>query len=93
MLGGSIASFLGVVIERTPKGESLNGRSHCFCGRPLKWYENIPVFGYIRVGGVAKCCGSKIPVWYFIFEVLLGLAFVVLIPIILYTTLSLRIGF
>jgi prepilin signal peptidase PulO-like enzyme (type II secretory pathway) len=75
MLGASIASFLGVVIERVPKGESINGRSHCACGRQLKWYENVPVFGYLRIGGTTKCCNTKLPVWYLIFEISLGLFF------------------
>lgn len=74
-LGASIASFTGVVIERVPKKESINGRSHCACGRQLKWYENVPVFGYLSIGGVAKCCGAKLPIWYLLFEVALGLVF------------------
>jgi prepilin signal peptidase PulO-like enzyme (type II secretory pathway) len=78
MLGASLASFLGVVIERVPKKESINGRSHCACGRQLKWYENVPVFGYLRTGGKAKCCGSQLPVWYVLFETGLGLVFAVI---------------
>lgn len=68
MLGGSIASFLGVVIERVPKHETLMGRSHCACGRPLKWYENVPIFGWLRTLGKTKCCNTRIPAWYFISE-------------------------
>lgn len=75
MLGASLASFSGVVIERVPKGESINGRSHCACGRQLKWYENVPVFGYLLTGGKAKCCGSKLPVWYLFFELGAGIVF------------------
>jgi len=73
LFGGAIASFLGVVIERVPRGESINGRSHCSCGRKLRWYENVPVFGWLRVGGVTKCCGTHLPVWYLLFEIGLGL--------------------
>lgn len=75
MLGASIASFLGVVIERVPKGETILGTSHCACGRELKPYENIPVFGWLSIRGTAKCCGSKLPVWYLFFELGLGLLF------------------
>lgn len=67
-LGGSIASFLAVVWERSKKGEPITGRSHCACGRQLKWYENIPVIGWLRVGGKTKCCNTQIPVWYFLAE-------------------------
>jgi prepilin signal peptidase PulO-like enzyme (type II secretory pathway) len=75
MLGGSIASFLGVVIERGKRKESIMGRSHCACGRPLKWYENVPVFGWLRVMGTTKCCHTKLPIWYLFFELGLGLIF------------------
>jgi prepilin signal peptidase PulO-like enzyme (type II secretory pathway) len=75
MLGGSIASFLGVVIERAGRKEPITGRSHCACGRKLEWYENIPVFGWLRVGGKTKCCNTKLPVWYLLFEIGLGLVF------------------
>lgn len=71
-LGGSIASFLGVVAERTPRGESLNGRSHCACGRQLKATENIPVLGWLMSGGKAKCCGAEIPKTYFVTELFLA---------------------
>ncbi len=72
-LGGSIASFLGVVIERVPKHESIMGRSHCACGRQLKWYENVPVLGWLAARGRTKCCNQKIPVWYFISELIAGI--------------------
>jgi leader peptidase (prepilin peptidase)/N-methyltransferase len=84
-LGASIASFSGVVIERVPKGESINGRSHCACGRQLKWYENIPVVGYLSIGGVAKCCGAKLPVWYVLFEIGLGLVFAAVAAFVLFS--------
>lgn len=84
-LGASIASFTGVVIERVPKGESINGRSHCACGRQLKWYENIPVVGYLSIGGVAKCCGAKLPVWYVLFEIGLGLVFAAVAAFVLFS--------
>lgn len=70
MLGASVSSFLSVVIERGKTGESINGRSHCACGRKLHWYENVPIIGWLRIGGVAKCCGAKLPVSYLMGEVL-----------------------
>ena len=73
LFGGALASFLGVVIERVPRGESIQGRSHCACGRQLKWYENIPVIGWLAIGGKTKCCNTRLPVWYLIFEVGAGL--------------------
>ena len=68
MFAASWASFLGVVVSRTRKGESIGGRSHCICGRQLKWWENIPVFSWLFLGGKARCCKSRIPVMYFVTE-------------------------
>lgn len=62
IIGGCMASFLGVVLERAPLGESLNGRSRCACGRQLKVAENIPVAGWLLARGIARCCRTPIPV-------------------------------
>jgi leader peptidase (prepilin peptidase)/N-methyltransferase len=83
MFGASWASFFGVVFERGRRNESIGGRSKCACGRPLKWYENIPVFGWLRVMGKTKCCGTKIPVWYFITEVIGGILMALVIILLL----------
>lgn len=83
-LGGSIASFLGVVAERKPRGESINGRSHCACGRQLKATENIPVLGWLISGGKAKCCGARIPQVYFVTELFLAFDYALfLAPVLL----------
>ena len=74
-LGASLASFSGVVVERGRKGLPPTGRSHCVCGRQLKWSENIPVFGWLKTLGKAKCCGSRIPAWYFWSELVTGVVF------------------
>lgn len=63
-LGGALSSFLAVVAERVPRGETLSGRSRCVCGRQLSAWENIPVLGWLRSGGKSKCCRSKIPTHY-----------------------------
>lgn len=70
MLGASLASFLGVIASRTQRGETIDGRSHCACGRDLKWYENIPILGWLRIKGTANCCGVKIPALMFVTELL-----------------------
>lgn len=71
--GGALASFTGVVIERVPKHESIMGRSHCACGRQLKWYENVPVLGWLAIGGKTRCCSTRLPIWYLLFELGAGL--------------------
>ena len=67
-LAGSLASFGCVVAERTVRHESINGRSHCGCGRQLSVGENIPVLGWVRAKGRTTCCDSLIPRWYVVAE-------------------------
>ena len=57
-----MASFYDVFIMRREKNENfLWERSHCdSCHRNLKFYELIPVFSYIFLGGKCKSCGEKI---------------------------------
>lgn len=74
LFGSVWGSFAAVVVERTARRESLGGRSHCACGRQLRIRENIPVLGWLRCRGVARCCGARLPVWYVGFEALLGTA-------------------
>jgi leader peptidase (prepilin peptidase)/N-methyltransferase len=69
-LGASLGSFLGVVVDRVPRGESLGGRSRCVCGTPIRARDNVPIFGYLLRGGRARCCGARIPGWYLALEVL-----------------------
>lgn len=73
LVGSALASFACVVSERAAaRRPFMGGRSVCACGRQLKAYENVPVFGWLRVGGKARCCGARIPVRYLVAE-LVGL--------------------
>lgn len=68
VLGGILASFFGVVLYRTPRGLSLGGRSVCVCNRQLKFYENVPVMGWLVLKGRTRCCKQKIPYVMFVQE-------------------------
>lgn len=70
----AIASFLGVVGERLPAGRGLGGRSRCRCGRQLRWWENVPVAGWLHARGRARCCGATIPLRYLLTEAGLAVA-------------------
>ena len=74
MLGGSLASFYDVFIMRREKNENfIWERSHCdSCHRNLKFYELIPVFSYIFLGGKCKTCGEKIGKDKFLAEILIS---------------------
>lgn len=73
-LGASIFSFLGVVIWRLPRGESVvKGRSHCpACGRTLSPAELVPCLSFLVQGGRCRGCGARIPARDFCLEVLGG---------------------
>lgn len=79
ILGSSIASFLGVYVNRMLRGEDfVFSRSYCeSCHKTLKCFELIPVLSYILQGGKCKSCKSKIGIDSFIYEVLLGFLFVI----------------
>ena len=51
-------------------------RSYCdYCGKQLKWYENVPVISWLILKGKTKCCHKKLPVSYPIVEMLMGVLF------------------
>jgi leader peptidase (prepilin peptidase)/N-methyltransferase len=58
VFGALIGSFLNVVIYRVPAGKSIvRPGSHCACGQPIAWYDNIPVLSWFILRGRARCCG------------------------------------
>ncbi|HEX8524101.1 MAG TPA: prepilin peptidase [Tepidisphaeraceae bacterium] len=78
ILGSCVGSFLNVVIWRLPRGESLSyPPSHCpKCNNRLKWYDNLPVIGWIKLGGKCRFCKEPISTRYPIIEAVTGLLFV-----------------
>lgn len=74
-IGASIGSFLNVVAWRMPRGQSVNGRSHCpRCQAKLRARDNVPVLGWLFLGGRCYCCRLPISVRYPIVEVAVGLS-------------------
>jgi len=75
--GALWGSFLNVVIERLPRGESLlRPGSHCMsCGEPVRIYDNVPILSYLLLRGRCRHCGAGYSARYPVVEVLgLGLA-------------------
>ena len=70
-LGLAIGSFLNVCIYRLPRGESVvSPPSRCpSCGRGLRWFENVPVLGYLLLGGRCRICRSAVSQMYPMVEV------------------------
>lgn len=71
VFGACVGSFLNVVIYRLPKNESIvSPGSHCACGQPIRWYDNIPVFSWFILRGKARCCGRPYSFRYAFVELL-----------------------
>ncbi len=77
-LGACVGSFLNVVVWRLPRDESIvSPPSRCpKCETPLAWYDNIPVLGWLMLGGKCRYCGQPISARYPIIEFITGAIFV-----------------
>lgn len=75
ILGICIGSFCNVLIYRIPKHEEfVKTSSHCMtCGHKLAWYDNIPLFSWITLGGKCRYCKVKLSAQYPIVEAVNGL--------------------
>jgi len=79
MFGACLGSFLNVVIYRVPQGLSLLGGSRCpFCRAKIRWYDNMPVFGWLQLRGRCRDCHLPIAPRYPLVEFAVGSIFLVL---------------
>lgn len=80
LLGLAVGSFLNVVIDRGPKGQSLlkPGSSCPTCKRALQVWEMVPVVSYLALRGRCRTCGAGIPVRVPLVEAGTGVLFVLL---------------
>ncbi len=78
LLGLAVGSFLNVCIYRIPLGTSLAyPPSACTqCGRPLRWFENVPVIAWLVLGGACRTCKTRISPVYPLVELFTGAMFV-----------------
>jgi leader peptidase (prepilin peptidase) / N-methyltransferase len=76
LFGAIVGSFLNVCIYRIPAGQSIvRPGSHCACGTPIAWYDNIPILSWLILRGRARCCGRRFSVRYPALELLTALLF------------------
>jgi leader peptidase (prepilin peptidase) / N-methyltransferase len=81
VFGACIGSFLNVVIYRVPLGQSIvSPPSRCpQCGSRLAWYDNIPIAGWLMLGGRCRKCDNRISIQYPIVELITSLLFVLVV--------------
>jgi leader peptidase (prepilin peptidase)/N-methyltransferase len=75
--GLALGSFMTVVTERVPAGESvIRPRSRCpSCGAEIANRDNVPLFGWVRLRGRCRSCGSRISARYPLLELSTALLF------------------
>jgi leader peptidase (prepilin peptidase) / N-methyltransferase len=77
IIGTIIGSFLNCLIWRMHCDESVAaGRSYCpKCRHGLAWYDLVPIFSFLWLGGKCRYCGKPILWQYPAVELAMGLLF------------------
>ena len=76
LVGSILASFLGLVIDRFPEQSIIQSASHCdSCQTHLRPLDLIPILSQVFNRFRCRYCKAPYPVWYVLFELGLGLIF------------------
>ncbi|HEU7548081.1 TPA: prepilin peptidase [Streptococcus pneumoniae] len=76
LVGSILASFLGLVIDRFPEQSIISSASHCdSCQTRLHPLDLIPILSQVFNRFRCRYCKVRYPVWYALFELVLGLIF------------------
>ncbi len=75
VVGLLLGSFLNVCIVRVPRGESVvRPGSRCLaCGKPVRWFDNVPLVSWVVLRGRCRDCGVGISWRYPVVEAAMGL--------------------
>ena len=81
LIGACVGSFANVLVYRQPRGESVLTRpSACpKCETRIEARDNIPIIGWLRLGGKCRNCQTSISARYPIVEAVAGTIFVLLV--------------
>ena len=78
LVGSILASFLGLVIDRFPEQSIIIPASHCdSCQKRLRPLDLMPIVSQVFNRFRCRYCKAPYPVWYALFELGLGLIFLV----------------
>jgi leader peptidase (prepilin peptidase)/N-methyltransferase len=80
LLGLMVGSFVNVLVARLPFEKSVIWPgSRCFsCYQPIRWTDNLPIIGYLKLGGKCATCGTPFSSRYLWVELATGLLFAAL---------------
>ena len=87
VVGAAVGSFLNVCVYRWPAGLSITSPARSFCPAckaPIRWYDNLPVIGWLALRGRCRDCGVRISPQYPLVE---------LVTALLWAAVALRYGF
>lgn len=81
IFGAVIGSFLNVCIYRIPKNESIiRPGSRCTsCGKPVRFYDNIPLVSYVLLMGKCRYCRTRLSFRYPMIEFLNAVLYVIVL--------------
>ncbi|MBT7642449.1 MAG: prepilin peptidase [Rhodobiaceae bacterium] len=70
ILGACLGSFANVAALRSLDGRDwVRAPSACFhCHKPLRFWQNVPILGYLAHGGKTACCQHRLPARYLFVE-------------------------
>ena len=79
LFGLAVGSFLNVCIHRLPHAMSVvTPPSHCpACSVPVRWFDNVPVLGYLVLRGRCRACRAPIDPLYPCVEIVTAVLFLV----------------
>ena len=83
VLGAAVGSFLNVVVQRVPRGESVvHPRSRCpGCETPVASRDNVPLLSWLLLRGRCRACAAPIPARYPLVELATAALFVVIVAV------------
>jgi leader peptidase (prepilin peptidase)/N-methyltransferase len=80
-VGAVFGSFINVLIYRVPRGMSvISPPSACpTCEARIQPYDNVPILGWLWLGGRCRRCRANISIRYPAIEALTAIVFVALL--------------
>jgi len=88
VFGSMVGSFINVVVWRMPRGVSVvsKGSACPWCTNKIRLADNIPIFGWIKLGGRCRVCRLPISPRYPIVETIFGGVFLLMFFVELQST-------